>query len=101
MLDEELCEICGRRGEEGMNGWKQRHSILCLRREVLDRSRNPHVLSFFQSRCCGDQEGVVVVDIFVTSGGRYPLPSVAVGVASCRPFLSWAKVSEVEPQRIS
>jgi hypothetical protein len=38
---------------------------------------------------------VVVVDIFVTSCGRYPFPSVAVGAASCRPFLSWAKVSHV------
>ena len=73
--------------------------FLCIRREALDRLRSTYVLPS-QSRCCGDQEGVVVVDIFVTSCDRYPLPSVGVGVASCRPFLSWAKVSQVEPQRV-
>ena len=72
--------------------------FLCIRREALDRSQNPYVLPS-QSRCCGDQEGVVVVDTFVTSCVRYPLPSVAVRVASCRSFLSWVKVSQVEPAR--
>ena len=69
-----------------------------MRREALDRSQSTYVLPS-HSRCGGDQEGVVVVDIFVTSCNRYPLPSVAVGVASCRPFVSWAKVSQVELPR--
>jgi len=77
MRDEELCELDGRTGEgEAMSGWKQQHSILCIRHDTLGRWRNSFVLPS-HSRCCSGQEGVyrarVVVDI--TSCGRSPLTS--------------------------